>query len=48
MEFNVNSEIVKVWVRLIRGGQYTKEDVPSIGNLREVVYGILEKGGSEI
>ena len=42
--FNENSQIVKVWVRLIRSknGYYTKDMVPDLGNLREVVFRILE------
>ncbi len=47
MNFNENSGLVKTWVRLVESGQYSKEQVPNIGNLREVVYKILEKGGTE-
>lgn len=45
MVFNEESGLVKTWVRLVKGKQYSKEQVPNIGNLREVVYKVLEKGG---
>ena len=47
MKFDENSGLVKTWVRLVESGQYSKEQVPNIGNLREVAYKILEKGGSD-
>ena len=43
MVFNKNSGLVKnVWVPLILSGVYTKEQVPALGNLREVVEAVLE------
>ena len=39
--FNENSGLVKVWVSLIQKGLYSKEDIPAIGNLREVVTEII-------
>jgi len=42
--FNENSGLVKVWVSLIQKGLYAEEDVPAIGNLREVVISVLEGG----
>ena len=47
MKFDENSGLVKTWVRLVESGQYSKEQVPNIGNLREAVYKILEKGETE-
>ena len=44
MKFDENSGLVKTWVRLVESKHYSKEQVPNIGNLREVVYKILEKG----
>lgn len=43
--FNENSQIVKVWVRLIKSnnGYYTRDMVPDLGNLREVVFQILDE-----
>lgn len=39
--FDENSELVKTWVRLIESGQHNKDDIPGIGNLREIVSKIL-------
>lgn len=47
MIFNENSGLVKTWIRLIQGKQYSKEQVPDIGNLREIVYKSLEKMGGK-
>lgn len=41
--FNRNSIIVKSWVSLILSGTYTKEQVPSLGNLQEIVNEILNE-----
>lgn len=41
--FNDKSYIVKVWVKNIASGKYTREQVPNISNLREVVYAILDE-----
>ena len=42
MVFNKNSGLVKdVWVPLILSGVYTKEQVPALGNLKEVVESVL-------
>jgi hypothetical protein len=43
MIFTEESEIVKTWVRLINAGSYTRYQVPNLGNLQEVVFGILDK-----
>lgn len=42
MTFTPNSPIVKAWVSMILAGTYTREDVPDLYNLREVVYSILD------
>lgn len=42
--FNKNSALVKTWVRLIKGGKYTINDVPQISNLKEMVELALEEG----
>lgn len=42
--FNKNSGLVKIWVSLIQKGVYTKDDVPAIENLREVVISVLGGG----
>lgn len=43
MVFTENSAIVKTWVRLVKNGDYTREQVPALGNLQDVVYSILDK-----
>ena len=35
--FNENSALVKLWIRLIKIGDKTIEDIPNILNLREIV-----------
>lgn len=39
--FNVNSIVVKVWVENVKEGPYTKEQIPALSNLREVVLSLL-------
>lgn len=41
--FNRNSGLVQVWVRLIKGGTYTIENVPNLSNLRTIVIEIIEE-----
>lgn len=40
--FNENSGLVQLWVKNIKAGNYTREQVPNLSNLREVVYQILD------
>lgn len=40
--FTEESAVVKSWVRLIKAGTYSLEDVPELSNLKEVVSGVLE------
>lgn len=40
--FNENSGLVQLWVKNIRAENYTREQVPSLSNLREAVYGALD------
>lgn len=40
--FDAESQIVKTWVRLVKEGAYTKDHVPKLLNLRDVVNQILE------
>lgn len=42
MVFTPSSPIVKAWVSMILAGVYTREDVPNLFNLQEVVWGILD------
>jgi hypothetical protein len=43
MTFTKDSGLVKVWVRLVQNGTYTREQVPVLYNLREVVYEVLDE-----
>jgi hypothetical protein len=43
MNFTDKSPVVQSWVRLINNGTYTREEIPNIGNLQEIVCGILDK-----
>ena len=43
MQFTEDSAIVKTWVRLVSGGEYTREQVPKLGNLQDVVISVLDK-----
>jgi hypothetical protein len=40
--FNENSVIVQTWVRKIREGAVTLENVPALFNLRDVVSSVLD------
>lgn len=40
--FNENSVIVKTWVSLVLAGTYTREQIPGLSNLRDVVYQVLD------
>lgn len=41
--FNENSVLVKTWVNLVKKGTYTREQVPKLSNLQEIVYSVLDK-----
>lgn len=40
--FNTDSIVVKTWVTLVKNETYTKQQVPNLQNLREVVFSVLE------
>lgn len=40
--FNENSQLVQSWVRLVKSGTYTREQVPKLSNLQEIVWSILD------
>ena len=42
MTFTKNSALVKTWVSLVVSGAYTKEQVPKLFNLRDVVGEIVD------
>jgi len=39
--FNRDSVVVKIWVKLIREGKYTVDQIPYLSNLREEVKAAL-------
>lgn len=39
--FNENSIVVKVWIRNVKEGSYTREQVPELSNLRDMVLSVL-------
>lgn len=41
--FTPDSALVRLWVRYIREGKYSVEQVPQLLNLREVVQEVLAK-----
>lgn len=47
MTFNKESGIVKVWVNLVRNGTYTRDQVPKMYNLREIVSDVLDEQAAE-
>lgn len=44
--FNANSGLVQVWVRLVKDGIYTADQIPAIENLKAVVNSVLEGGAT--
>ena len=45
--FTKDSQIVKQQILLVRTNRMTKDDIPDLFNLREVVLGVLDKIESE-
>ena len=41
--FTENSALVQMWARNVKEGKYTREQVPKISNLQEMVYLVLDK-----
>ena len=41
MVFTTESFLVKIWVGKVKDGSITKEEVPNLYNLREVVYSLV-------
>ena len=42
MLFTKNSALVKTWLSLVLSGAYTKEQVPKLFNLRDVVSEVVD------
>lgn len=45
--FNKNSGLVKIWVRNVEEGKYSREQVPKLSNLQEVVYAVLDEKAAQ-
>ena len=41
--FTENSQLVQTWVRLVKAGKDTKDQVPNISNLKEMVNKALKE-----
>ena len=41
--FNKNSGLVLLWVQNVERGLYTKEQVPKLSNLQEIVFEVLDE-----
>lgn len=40
--FNENSGLVQIWYRNVKDGTVTREQVPKLSNLQEVIYALLD------
>lgn len=40
--FTTESALVKIWARNVANGNYTREQVPNLSNLREMVFALLD------
>ncbi len=47
MTFSKESGIVKVWVNLVKNGTYTRDQVPKMFNLQEIVADVLDEQAAE-
>ena len=43
MTFNKESGLVKLWVKMVKDGTYTRDQVPKMFNLQEVVADVLDE-----
>ncbi len=41
--FTTESALVKIWARNVINGNYTREQVPNLSNLRECVFALLDE-----
>lgn len=47
MSFNKDSGLVTVWVNMVQSGTYTRDQVPKMFNLQEVVAEVLDELAAE-
>lgn len=45
--FTTESALVKIWARSVKNGNYTREQVPNLSNLREMVFALLDEWEQE-
>lgn len=42
MKLTTNSALVKIWARNIQNGNHTRDEVPDLFNLQEMVFAVLD------
>lgn len=47
MTFNKNSGLVKLWVKMVQNGTYTRDQVPPMYNLQEVVAEVMDEQSAD-
>lgn len=47
MTFSKESGLVKLWVKMVQDGTYTRDQVPKMFNLQEVVADVLDEQAAE-
>lgn len=47
MTFNKENGLVKLWVKMVQDGTYTRDQVPKMFNLQEVVADVLDEQAAE-
>lgn len=40
--FTTESALIQMWARNVRNGNYSREQVPKLSNLQEMVYAVLD------
>lgn len=48
MTFNKESGLVKLWVKMVQDGTYTRDQVPKMFNLQEVVADVLDEQAADV
>lgn len=43
MKYTENSILVKAWVKRVKSGAKTRENVPNLYNLQEIVWKVLDE-----
>lgn len=45
--FTINSGLVTIWARAVTNEVYTRDQVPKLSNLQEMVYQVLDTNAAE-